>query len=138
MTSPSSWSLSGPSLPACLPPKSSSDVGMRTMQRAINSSQLLSLFLCLRGPSGPARPGSRDGRRVEVSIWCVCVCLVEEGGGSAQSSESNAPGKKKSAARRSSHHKNIMKRDPGSTFYFSFFSISIRAGWLLTIKRPSR
>lgn len=81
MTSPSSWSLSGPSLPACLPPKSSSDVGMRTMQRAINSSQLLSLFLCLRGPSGPARPGSRDGRRVEVSIWCVCVCLVEEGGG---------------------------------------------------------
>lgn len=121
MTSPSSWSLSGPSLPACLPPKSSSDVGMRTMQRAINSSQLLSLFLCLRGPSGPARPGSRDGRRVEVSIWCVCVCLVEEGGGSAQSSESNAPGKKKSAARRSSHHKNIMKRDPGSSFYFSFF-----------------
>lgn len=81
MTSPSSWSLSGLSLPACLPPKSSSDVGMRTMQRAINSSQLLSLFLCLRGPSGPARPGSRDGRRVEVSIWCVCVCLVEEGGG---------------------------------------------------------
>lgn len=78
------------------------------------------------------------------SEYMVCVCLVEEGGGGvvvmgAHRAANQTPlGKKKSAARRSSHHKNIMKRDPGSTFYFSFFSISIRAGWLLTIKRPSR